>query len=339
MKEPSTLLFFKGAIYEFTHNKDGVYSQGQMALLFDLPDEETIQRNGKVKVLAAPTGLHDIEYNENKRKEEYFASGFSEVEIGLAPNRTQSVNRYKQAQRTQYGLRHRVTSTIHAAMGDTLSKVAIQITDSMFELWDKAQVIVFLTRTKVGKNVILVRNKEETIEAIVRLVQSRSQWTDYMENILKLITINDNPGNASIPTLTQNNFPYRICDVSLPQCKTGFVYFLISVRTRDYTYIGECNCIISRLYQHNSGYGSTSTTPINRRPFAIIGYICGFNGDNRDLRREIERKWKEKRDYLITEGIDDTRTWVRSGKNVISELDSNMYQKEISELRLVELFK
>ena len=29
VKEPSTLLFFKGAIYEFTHNVDGVYIQGQ----------------------------------------------------------------------------------------------------------------------------------------------------------------------------------------------------------------------------------------------------------------------------------------------------------------------
>ena len=75
-------------------------------------------------------------------------------------------------------------------MGDTLSKVTIHITDSMFELWDKAQIIVALTRTKIGKNTILVGDKEETIEAIVRLVQRRSQWADYMENTLKFITIN-----------------------------------------------------------------------------------------------------------------------------------------------------
>ena len=64
--------------------------------------------------------------------------------------------------------------------------------------------------------------------------------------------------------------------MSLPQCKTGFVYFLISARTRDYTYIGECKCLVDRLYQHNSGHGSKSTTPAHRRPFAIMGYICGF---------------------------------------------------------------
>ena len=87
-------MFFKGAIYEFTHNKDGVYSQGQMALLYDLPDEEIIVRNGNIKVLAVPTGIHDIDYNESTPKEEYLNLGFYEVDIGIAPIRTQSINKY-----------------------------------------------------------------------------------------------------------------------------------------------------------------------------------------------------------------------------------------------------
>ena len=60
MKEIYTFLFFKGAVYEFTNNIDGVYNQGQLALLYDLPDQESISQNRKVKVLAAPTGLHNI---------------------------------------------------------------------------------------------------------------------------------------------------------------------------------------------------------------------------------------------------------------------------------------
>ena len=28
--------------------------------------------------------------------------------------------------------------------------------------------------------------------------------------------------------LTQTSFPYRICDVSLPQCNTGYDYMIIS---------------------------------------------------------------------------------------------------------------
>ena len=181
-------------------------------------------------------------------------------------------------------------------MGETLNKIAIQITESMFELWDKAQVIVALTRTKIGKNVIIVGDIQETINTIISLIQTRSQWTDYMENILDLITVGENIGER-VPILNYRSFPFRICDISLPQSKTGFVYFLISVRNLDYTYIGECSCITKRLYQHNSGHGSTSTAPAHCRPFAVFGYICGFNGENKPLRRQVEKQWKEKRDF------------------------------------------
>ena len=60
-------------------------------------------------------------------KEEYLIKGFKEVKVGLAPETTQSIGRNIQAERKQYGLKHRVTSTIHAAMGDTLTRVAIKI--------------------------------------------------------------------------------------------------------------------------------------------------------------------------------------------------------------------
>ena len=107
----------------------------------------------------------------------------------------------------------------------------------------------------------------------------------------------------------------------------------------DYTYIGECKCIMTRLYHHNSGYGSTSTITANRRPFANMGYICGFYGENKALRRQLEKQWKEKRDCLIFEGNIYPRILFRDGSHVIRELDNDTYQKEKSELRLVELFK
>ena len=337
IKEPSILLFFKGAIYEFTHNLDGIYSQAQMAILFDLPNQDDLDKNKKIKVLKAPTGLHDITFDHSSSKEYYLSKGFEEIEVGIAPIRTHAVSRFMQAQRKQYALKHRVTSTIHSAMGDTLNKVAMQLTGTMFELWDKAQIIVALTRTKLGKNIIFVGDKNETIDSIIKLVQSRSQWTDFMENILSLVTINDYNINET-SSLNLTNFPYRVCDTSLPQDSSGYVYFLISIRTQDYIYIGECNNIISRLNQHNSGHGSSSTTPFHRRPYAIMGFIYGFNG-NKNLRRFIEKLWKEKRDYLTNQGINDPKCLFQSGKNVICELDDTLYSKEKKELRFIELFK
>ena len=41
-------------------------------------------------------------------------------------------------------------------MGDTLNKVAILLTDTMFALWDKVQIIIALKKSKVGNNVTIV---------------------------------------------------------------------------------------------------------------------------------------------------------------------------------------
>ena len=70
-----------------------------------------------------------------------------------------------------------------------------------------------------------------------------------------------------------------------------------------------------------------------------MGYICGFNGENKALRRQLEQRWKQKRDYLINNGVDDAKIWFSYGKSVIQELDNNVYQKEKAELRFVELLK
>ena len=75
-----------------------------------------------------------------------------------------------------------------------------------------------------------------------------------MENTLKLATINEDGENSKttiLPSLDQNYFPCRICDISLPQCKTEFVYFLISAKTRDFLYI------------------SLSITPVHNRPMHL----------------------------------------------------------------------
>ena len=351
LKEPDTLLFFRGAIYEFTYNIEEKFSQGQMALLFDLPSQDNINRNKKINILAAPPGLQDIEdWDETLPKEYYLNQGYTEVKIGIAPERTQSVGRDLQAQRKQYGLKHRVTSTIHAAMGDTLSRVAIEISrsNSSFKLWDCAQAIVTLSRTKIGRNLILVGDKNESIESLATLIQMRSQWTDYMEEVLNLITIRpsseeveNNHGEDNNETrrlFTHQTFPFRLCNISLPQCRTGFVYFLSSVRRQTYTYIGETICIRQRLKQHNSGFGSTSTTSSHLRPFAVMAYICGFNG-NKTLRCFVEHKWKQRRDQLIINGINDPRQWARCGNDVIDNLNEDDFNIEKSELRLILLFR
>ena len=188
-----------------------------------------------------------------------------------------------------------MTSIIRAVMGDTLVRAAIQVlrNDPNYKLWDTSQAIIALSRTKLGGNLNFVGDKNETLSSLLDLFQRNSHWIDYMEQVLRLITLNPDDEDVA-RTMTQNNFPFRICDITLPQYKTGFFDFFISIRRQQYAYIGQTICLRNRIQQYNSGRGSFSIEPSYLQPFAIMLYICGIDG-KRPLRVYCERKWKEKR--------------------------------------------
>ena len=89
VKEPKKLLFFRGAIFEMTFNVEGVFSNTQTAILFELPSEEDLSNWKKIKVLKTPLGLREIEFDPLLSKEVYLEKGYVEVEVGTAPERTQ----------------------------------------------------------------------------------------------------------------------------------------------------------------------------------------------------------------------------------------------------------
>jgi hypothetical protein len=82
------IAFFRGAKYEFTFNEEGKFSNAQMAILFELPSQQSIDEWRKIKVLAAPPGIKDIDFDEDADKESYIRKGFQEVLVGLCPERT-----------------------------------------------------------------------------------------------------------------------------------------------------------------------------------------------------------------------------------------------------------
>jgi hypothetical protein len=343
LKEPRRLLFFKGAIFECTYNEEDKFSQSQMALLLDLPSASALTNWEKIKILVAPPGLREVDYDPMHSKTHYIENGFKEVKIGVAPERTQTLAFNLQARRKQYGLKHHVSMTIHAAMGDTLMKMATTVSmhDTTFSMWDKGQLIVILSRTKEAKNSIFVGSKQDTLNAFKMLVCRKTQWAEYMEQVLELITMNGESNETFQPRImTPNAFPYRICDIPLPQCNTGFVYMLISLRIRTFTYIGTTKCLSSRLRAHNAGYGATSTEPTHLRPYALLAYVCGFGGGRTDLRFYIENKWKEKRDDVLGQGsVVDARQLALCANDVISSINATQFGISPSELTLVCLFR
>ena len=340
VKPPHQLLFFRGAVYECTYNdSNGKFNQSQIALLYNMPTEDTLGQWKPVKVLIAPPALKDVEFDMSKPKEFFIDKGFVETDIKTCPERPIFLSRIMQGQRKQYGLKHRVTGTIHAAMGDTYESMATMIseTDKDFGLWDKGQLIVIISRTRQPEKTIFVGDKVETLRAFKSLLLRRTQWTDFMEDILDVVTINCVSPERPL-TATPDRFPYQISDIELPQCRSGYVYLISSLRDPTYIYIGKANCLRTRIRQHNSGYGSAGTQPYHLRPFAMMGYICGFGG-NTDLMFSIEEKWKLRRNELRRDGINDPRLWARCGEDVLRTQNNNVFGSLETELKLVLLFR
>ena len=122
MKEPKELLFFGGNIFEIRSNKEWKFINSQRAFLFDLPSQEDISIWHKIKIIKATLGIKSIYIDPNSPRI-LFMQGFVEVEIGVAPYRTQFLENNTQSRRGEYGLKHHVTSTIHASMVDTLQSM------------------------------------------------------------------------------------------------------------------------------------------------------------------------------------------------------------------------
>ena len=72
------------------------------------------------------------------------------------------------------------------------------------------------------KDTIFVGDKNGTLRALRELLTTKTQWMDYMEDVLKLITINSNGNEEPVwnHVMGQQYFPFKICDVILPQCNT-----------------------------------------------------------------------------------------------------------------------
>ena len=130
-----------------------------------------------------PPGVKIVEYDGEKTKEIYRREGWVDKKVGISLIRSHITSRNMRSQRKQYGLTHHVPSTVHASMGDTLNKMVTEISTDVYDycLWDKAQVVLLLRRTKLGVNIIFVGDKHQTINALSSIIKSNNQWTNYME--------------------------------------------------------------------------------------------------------------------------------------------------------------
>ena len=124
-------------------------------------------------------------------------------------------------------------------MDDTYNCMEVLVinTENLISLFDRGQLIVILSRTRIMKS-IFFGPKNETIRGLKILLNQRTQWCDYIEEVMKVTNVNPNNNSKSLASLNQSSFPFRICDISLPQDQTGSVYFLMSQKDTSYFHIG-----------------------------------------------------------------------------------------------------
>jgi len=135
-------------------------------------------------------------------------------------------------------------------------------------------------------------------------------------------------------------FPYRICDMTLPDCNTGFVYFLVSCRIPEHSYIGQKSNVLERVSTNiiaDTVLSLKNLLDINM--LLSLTYICGFNGSTR-LLLYAEKEWNIKREILQKRGINRQKQWARCVQNEIESIDELNFnsRRETNPLRLILLF-
>lgn len=326
LREPETLVIYEHGLYEITANEsNGLYSQSQYAMIMDMPDIQTLENFGQIRVWVAPCGPQaDLlgDGNETPTKEQLAAWGWKERRIGFTVERNVSVRGGYHAKRKQYSLKHIGALTINKSQGDTLpAGLAIEFKRVGEAPWEKSQIVVAFSRATSAAKTIVVGPKSFAINHMWELITTRTQWTDLMENILDQVTINA-AGSEGVPNFIDfpRNYPFRVCDASLPNDNTGYVYILVSLRNRLFTYIGEADNVNTRERDHNSGHGAIGTANPADRPFKVAAYITGLSHLTRAERMSLENQWRYHRNRVQ---VDDPFNIINSGMRVVESCNNS----------------
>ena len=285
LKEPESVDFFEGAIYQFTQNFPGRYNATQLGILLKMPTCEQLADFKEIDIWVAPAGTKSIDpLNLGEM------IGWHKTKVGIAPHR--AVNMWShgiKGARKQYSLRHHVASTIHSSIGHTVSKIATEL-GPFCGLWEKAMVVVLISRVSEARDLIFVGNKLDNINALMRGLSVRNQYDQYMNHIVQVLSSNCRTNNSSSP-LYLSKHPFRQKDLALPQDRSGVVYLIVSVYEPSSFYIGWSQDMSVRMKNHNSGIGARESSDPSKRPWGLLAYVSGFDYDKSRM-ATFELRWQ-----------------------------------------------
>lgn len=339
VKEPKTLVLIQGGRYQLTYNNGAKFSNAQLAVLFDLPTQEHVDKKLALKMVVAPAGCKIVP-DDTVTRDQLLGMGWKEESVGT-PARYNVVNAAgsTRGKRRQYGMRSHVGSTIHGVMGQTLLSLITRVERGdkthPYSLWLASQVVVLLSRTKQGRQTFFWMANGQTPNDVAHtlydLLCKTSPFRDYLSHLLQQLCNDPDLANQGNFTIDYSRSIYRPKDMIMPTHQLGYVYMLVSTKMPSCVYIGSTKCLIKRWRQHNSGYGSKQTQSIKFRPWAILAFIIGFDGDSASY-LHVEDRWLAlKEDHMRAPGvIKSVETIQHIGKDVVETYNRNNPNKKLT---------
>jgi len=314
-KEPPSLHFYEGAIYQFTYNCPGRFKSTQLGVLLTVPTLEETDSFLDIPIFVAPAGTKTLP-SSGRTEHGLLALGFRKSKVGTAPDRSR--NLWKQgmkAKRKQYALRHHVASTVHSAIGHTVSKLATELSAEN-SMWERAMVVVLISRVKKASDLIFVGDQTANVEALIDGLNVRNQYDEYMDHIVAVLTGELSPFQPLLLGL----HPFRYKDIPIPMDRSGLVYMLVSQKDGRSIYIGNTKNMVKRLNQHNAGFGSLESAPKEKRPWGLYAYVTGFSGSKK-LMEAVEGYWQRSVQFVKP-------TTPREGVRIVQRLLVRDYSQE-----------
>ena len=318
VKEPEILCVYKYAILEFTTNNHTTWSQGQLAILMQTPKQHDIDINKDLEldVMIAPVGIKCLpsSYIETSAETILESNNWTHQKVKrISEPKKVTVSRDLLGNRKQYPLTSRVAATIHRSMGCTLAKIATEVSDTVDNpgyIWDKAQVVVLLSRTHYLRDIIFVCRKinfHQTAQLLANILTKIPQYYKHMKMVIRNCSIRFDLDNTatrqhdrSIPVVEMNLYPFRSMDIILPDDNAqpnGYAYVLVSLKNLRSIYIGSTKNLAKRYKAHNKDLGKSKIAPIYLRPWSLVGYVTGFKEAN--MKIIFERRWQ----FVVQEAL------------------------------------
>lgn len=114
-----------------------------------------------------------------------------------------------------------------------------------------------LSRSPTASLINIVGQRDDAIERLWNVITHRTQWTEYVDTLLDAWSVE---GDGIADERTSKNvfdmaseFPFKVCNITIPNSNSGFVYLLVSTVCSDRTYTGQTKNLAIRLVRHNSG--------------------------------------------------------------------------------------